>query len=286
MKIALSASATLLLCLLLSVAGVAGAEDIPLQRCDRLPVVQVRIGSSDFLFLVDTAATSMLNLKSFPHGDATHISVSSWTGTVDAKAQNIAIPELIVGLHHVHNLRLAAVDLSQIGRACGRQIDGIVGVDLLGQLGATVDIRNQTAHLADTRSEEARIAELHEQLASCEDAFNRADEEQFAECLAPHVVVFTAGGDFYGREASMEYYHKRYFTHSPPAHLLSTARAHHAIGDAIWVEYDMRIILGKQVINTRGTALCEKSAGRWRIVHMNHSAPPPDSVQAKSAANE
>ncbi len=256
MKIALSAPTSLLLFLLLSVAGMARAEDIPLQRCDRLPVVQVRIGSSDFLFLVDTGATSMLNLKSFPHGDATHVSVSSWTGTVDAKAQNILIPELIVGLHHVHNLRLPAVDLSQIGRACGRQIDGIVGVDLLGQLGATVDIKNQTAHLADTRSEEARIAELHEQLASCEEAFNRADEKQFQECLAPHVVVFTA-----------------------------TARAHHAIGDAIWVEYDMRIMLGTQVINARGTALCEKSGGRWRIVHMNHSAPPPDSTQAKSAAS-
>ena len=65
--------------------------------------------------------------------------------------------------------------------------------------------------------------------------------------------------------------------------LLTTARAHHAIGDAIWVEYDMRIVLGSQIINARGTALCEKSGGRWRIVHMNHSAPPTDHVEAKSA---
>lgn len=262
--------------------AVSTAEDIPLQKCDRLPVVQVRIAGTEFLFLVDTGATSMLNLKSFPHGDSTSISVTSWSGTVEAKAQSILLNELVVGLHHVHNLRLPAVDLSQIGRACGRQIDGIIGVDLLSQLGATVDIKNQIAHLADTRPEEARIAELQEQLARCEEAFNRADEKEFVECLAPHVVVFSAAGDFYGREASMEYYRKRYFSHNPPARLMTTARAHHAIGDAIWVEYDMRIIVGTQVINTRGTALCEKSGGRWRIVHMNHSAPPPDSVQAKS----
>lgn len=286
MTVRLLTHASLLWFVIGAAVGLAGAEDISLQRCDRLPVVQVRIGSSDFLFLVDTGATSMLNLKSFPHGDATHVSVTSWTGTVETRAQSIVIPEFIIGLHHVHNLKLPAVDLSQIGRACGRQIDGIVGVDLLAQLGATVDIKNQIAHLADSRSEETRIAELHEQLALCEDAFNRADERQFAECLAPHVVVFTAAGDYYGREASMQYYHKRYFTHSPPAHLLTTARAHHAIGDAIWVEYDMRIILGSQIINARGTALCEKSGGRWRIVHMNHSAPPPDSIQAQSGPNK
>ena len=283
MKSAGFASVFLLLLTMLFASTAITAEDIPLQRCDRLPVVQVRIGNSDFLFLVDTGATSMLNLKSFPHGDTTHVSVSSWTGTVEARAQNVSIAELIIGLHHVHNLKLPAVDLSEIGRACGRQLDGIVGVDLLSQLGATVDIKNQIAHLADTHSDEARIAELHEQLASCEEAFNRGDEKQFAECLAPHVVVFSSGGDFYGREASMEYYHKRYFTHNPPARLLTTARAHHAIGDAIWVEYDMRIVLGSQVINARGTALCEKSGGRWRIVHMNHSAPPPDHVEAKVA---
>jgi ketosteroid isomerase-like protein len=286
MKSGYFVAASFFLLALASGWSTAIAEDIPLQRCDRLPVVQVKIANNDFLFLVDTGATSMLNLKSFPHGAATHVSVSSWTGTVEATAQNIVIPELIVGLHHVHNLKLPAVDLSQIGNACGRRIDGIVGVDLLSQLGATVDIKNQIAHLADTRPEATRIAELQEQLAQCEEAFNRADEKQFSECLAPHVVVFSAAGDYYGRDASMEYYRKRYFSHNPPAHLLTTARAHHAIGDAIWVEYDMRIVVGSQVIQTRGTALCEKSDGRWRIVHMNHSAPPPDSTQAKAAVSE
>ena len=38
------------------------SEEIPLERCDRLPVVRVSIGKSELRFLVDTAATTMLNL--------------------------------------------------------------------------------------------------------------------------------------------------------------------------------------------------------------------------------
>jgi len=40
-----------------------GAE-VPLEHCDKLPVVKVKIGGADVRFLVDTAATSMLNIKS------------------------------------------------------------------------------------------------------------------------------------------------------------------------------------------------------------------------------
>jgi hypothetical protein len=59
-------------------------------------------------------------------------------------------------------------------------------------------------------------------------------------------------------------------------------RAHHLIGDAVWVEYDLKIVLGQQVITARGTALCRKDRERWRIVHMNHSSPPPQEFQAQT----
>lgn len=271
---------SLLLIAMLSPAA-AFAEDIPLQTCDRLPVVDVTVSSLHYLFLVDTAATSMLNMASFSHGDPRKLSVTSWTGTTETKAQEITLAELILGDHHFKSLKLPAIDLSSIGRACGRRIDGILGIDLLSLLHATVDLNSKTAHLSlETRDSDARAAELHQQLVGCEEAFNRADEAAFAECLAPAVVVFTAYGDYYGRDASMEYYRRRYFRHDPPAHLSITPRAHHAIGDAIWVEYDLRITMGEQVILARGTALCEKSEGRWRIVHMNHSSPPPASFEA------
>ena len=271
-----------LLLLLLSAQSNALIEDVPLENCDRLPVVEVTVSGTHFLFLVDTAATSMLNVNSFSHGDQRTIEVTSWSGTTQARAQEITLGDLGVGEHHFKMIKLPAIDLSSIGRACGKRIDGILGVDLLSTLGATVDLKSRTAHLSmEDTTADARVNELHRQLSGCEAAFNRADEQAFAECFAPAVVVFTAGGDFYGRDASIEYYRRRYFHHDPPAHLSITPRAHHAIGDAMWMEYDLRITLGQQLISARGTALCEKIEGRWRIVHMNHSSPPPSDVEAK-----
>jgi SnoaL-like domain/Aspartyl protease len=269
------------LCLLPS--AMALGEDIPLESCDRLPAVRVSISGRSFLFLVDTAATSMLNLKSFAQGDSRRIAVTSWSGTVETHARQITVRDFSVGRHRISSLNLPAIDLSSIGSACGRRIDGILGVDLLSRLGATVDLKNRTAHL-DSQPDDAntRIAELQNRLAACEQAFNNADEPVFADCLDPQIVLFAAGGDFYGREAAMEYYRKRYFRHQPRAFLTITPRGAHVIGDAIWVEYDLRIVMGQQIIVARGTALCEKSAGQWRIVHMNHSAPPPASFQAKN----
>jgi SnoaL-like protein len=260
----------------LMATGAACAEDVPLETCDRLPVLHVSVSGRKALFLVDTAATSMLNLKSFTRGDRHRIFVTSWSGTVETNAQSIMLDDLAIGEHHLKDLKLPALDLSSIGEACGRRIDGILGVDLLRRLGATLDLKNQTAHLSyNGKDDQAAVAELHQQLSACEQAFNRADQAIFADCLSPGIVLFAAGGDFYGREAAMNYYRKRYFQQSPPARLAITPRGHHPIGDAMWMEYDMRIEVRDQVIVVRGTALCEKTEGKWRIVHMNHSAPPP-----------
>jgi len=75
------------------------------------------------------------------HGDPRNLSVTSWSGTVETKAQDITLADFVIGQHHLKNLRLPAVDLSAIGHACGKRIDGVLGVDLLARLGATVDIK-------------------------------------------------------------------------------------------------------------------------------------------------
>ncbi len=258
------------------------AEEVHLDSCDGLPVVEVTVAGAKLRFLVDTAATSMLNSKSFAHGDSRKLSVTSWSGTVETKSRQVTLPELLIGDHRLKDLRLPAVDLSPIGQACGKRIDGILGVDLLSRLGATVDLKNHTAQFVpDTKSIEAVVAELHQQLTGCEEAFNRADESALADCLDPQIVTFTVAGDFYGRDATLVYYRKAYFQQSPPAQLSMVQRAHHLIGDAVWVEYDLKIVLHQQqVINARGTALCRKSNGKWRIVHMNHSSPPATELQA------
>lgn len=266
--------ALLPLLFLLSTTSEGFAEEIALESCDHLPVVQVKVSGVKYLFLVDTAATSMLNLKSFFHGDARNIAVTSWNGTVRASAQEVILADLTIGQHHFKNLKLPAVDLSAIGHACGRVISGILGIDLLGTLGATVELKEHAARLlleAESDGRPANVAELQAQLQDCEEAFNRADERAFSECLDPEVVIFTVAGDYYGRDAAMQYYRGRYFQQNPPPRLSIIPRAHHALGEAIWVEYDLRIVQGQQEVLARGTALCQKKNGKWRIAHMNHS---------------
>ena len=242
----------------------------------------VSVSGTKFLFLVDTAATSILNLKSFAHGDPRHLAVSSWTGTTEIEGQEVVLGDLAVGRQHLKSIRLHAVDLSQIGRTCGRRIDGILGIDLLAKLGATVDLKNHVAHLPpDADETQARLAELHQQLQACEQAFNRADEAAFADCLDRQIVVFTFSGDYYGRDATMEYYRNNYFHRQPPAQLAVTPRADHLIGDAIWLEYDFEIKLLERTVNARGTAFFQKQEGKWRIVHMNHSNPIDPALQVQ-----
>ncbi|HKD78835.1 MAG TPA: nuclear transport factor 2 family protein [Candidatus Angelobacter sp.] len=278
-----SLAPSLFLLLLVVFAPSVLAEEVHLDSCDGLPVAQVSVSGAKFRFLVDTGATSMLNSKSFSHGDSRKVSVTSWSGTVEARSHEVALAELVIGEHRLTGLHLPAVDLSAIGHACGKRIDGILGVDLLSRLGATLDLKNHTAELVpDSKTQEATVAELEQQLMECQETFNRADESAFAECLDPQIVTFTIGGDFYGRDAVMAYYRKKYFQVQPHAFLTMVPRAHHLIGDAVWVEYDLKIVVQQQIITARGTALCRKSAGRWRIVHMNHSSPPPAPLQVET----
>jgi hypothetical protein len=273
---------TTLLLLFITASVLARAEDVPLESCDRLPVVQVSASGTRLLFLVDTGATSMLNTKSFAHGSARRVAVTSWSGTVTAKAQEISLDELSIGEHQLKDLRLPAIDLSAIGKACGRRIDGILGVDLLSRLGATVDLKHKTAHL-DTEEKGAptRLAKLRRQLAACEEAFNRLDQSVLIDCMDPQIVIFTSAGIYYGRDAAAEYYRRLRLQPSALPHLSITPRGDFLVGDAVWVEYDLRMDVAGQAFLAHGAALCHNTGGKWRILHMSISDPTPNAIQAK-----
>ncbi len=270
-----------LLGLSLALANVVSGEEIPLTSCDGLPVVQVSMGRMKFFFLLDTAANSVLNLKSFPHGDAQRITVTSWSGASETPGQVVTINDLLIGEHHLRNLTLAAVDLSAIGRACGRQLDGILGIDVLRGLGAVVNLKERVAQLP-SNNERAQAAELDERLTTCAQAFNRADESVFSDCFDPNVVLFTEFGDFYGRKAATKLYRQVYHIDRSVRQLVITFRAHHLLGDAIWVDYDVRASMEQPTVVSRGSMLCEKRDGKWRIVHLNSSVPPSDATALAS----
>ena len=97
---------TALLLLVITASPFVHSEEIPLETCDRLPVMWVSVSGTKFLFLVDTAATSILNLKSFAHGDPRHLAVSSWTGTTEIEGQEVILGDLAVGRQHLKSVRL------------------------------------------------------------------------------------------------------------------------------------------------------------------------------------
>jgi ketosteroid isomerase-like protein/predicted aspartyl protease len=249
------------------------AQEIPLKHCDALPVVEVGVGDQPMLFLVDTAATSMLNLNSFTSGKAQGTRVTSWTGTLATSGRQVTLDEVTVGNTKLVKLEMLAIDLSAIGKACGRKIDGVLGMDLLAKLGATIDMKRQLMHVA-TASEvrgHAAAAEMMGEMHRCLDAFNESDEKTFAECLDPKIVLFTAGAELYGREQTLGYFRERYFHQKPAARLEITESAFHPIGDAIWYEYEFAIESTRGVLRGRGMAMCRKSEGRWRMASMHHS---------------
>src|SRR5215831_21415552 len=105
-------------------------DAIPIERCDRLPVVTMKVAGENLRFLLDTAATTILNLKSFTSGESGQIHIYSWSGSAATSAREVFLPQVELGTNKLRDLKLPAIDLSPIGKACGGQIDGILGVDL------------------------------------------------------------------------------------------------------------------------------------------------------------
>ena len=250
------------------------AADIRIEKCDRLPVIQLIAAGQQKRFLLDTAATSILNLGSFSSQNSRDISITSWRGTVGTSAREVTITELVVATHRLRNLRLPAIDLSPISQACGKQIDGIFGADMIEATGITVDLKRQIASLpVSEESEDSQIREVKRDLDGCVAAFNRADTGAFGSCLDPHIALFTSKGEFYGREQVLEYFRARYFNVIPAPSLEVSSRAFHLVGDAAWYDYDFTIKLPQETVQARGMAMCRKVDGHWRVVNMHHSAP-------------
>ena len=268
-----------LLVLTLLMADSISAEEIDIVKCDVLPVVEVRVAGLKFHFLVDTAATSFLNIRSFAVGEAKALDVTSWSGTTEAKAKRVTIDDLSLGDHHLRNLVLPAVDLSGIGRACGRQIDGILGIDLLLKLGAVVDLRDHALRLRiGAETTESRVQQLSERILGCKEAFNRGDETAVSDCLDQEVVIFSAAGDFHGRAGLTEFW--RRIGPSARPEISVNPNLYHVLGEVIWIEYESWAKIGEKKVRFQGTALWSNADGKWRIALVTLAPSPDDAIAA------
>src|SRR5260370_14683463 len=67
-------------------------DEIPIERCDRLPVVTMKVAGENRRFLLDTGATTILNLKSFTSGESGQIQIYSWVGRATTLAPDGFLP--------------------------------------------------------------------------------------------------------------------------------------------------------------------------------------------------
>jgi ketosteroid isomerase-like protein len=252
----------------------SNTTEIPLQRCDRLPIVILRADNTDKRFLVDTAATSLLNKKSFPRGHNRAVRIQSWNETTALKAQEVLIGELSLGNHTLQGVRLPAIDLSAIAKACGGTVDGILGVDLLEQLGVTIDLKRSVASLGITPPNSAEaflIADMDKAMHSCSEAFNNKDADKLASCFDPDFVLSSPSGELRGRDEATNHFQQKYFGTTPDVHLSLTMSEQRAVGDVVWSLYDYKIESLSIHAAGRGMMLCRRSDNRWYIVSMLES---------------
>jgi hypothetical protein len=219
------------------------------------------------LFLVDTAATSLLNLQSFFNGDSREVEISSYRGRASTRGREVSPPEMTIGSYHLVGVKMMAIDLSALGAGCGRRIDGILGADLLERMGATIDFKRQVVHFmtADERQSEELIAEASRDVERCLHALKAGDEKELKECLDLDITVFGATSSVYSKEQALAWLeeHLRPGMRSGLDEVRLRAESFHAIGEAMWFEYDFTA--GNDSFRRHGTAMCRKVNGRWRI---------------------
>jgi ketosteroid isomerase-like protein len=249
-------------------------SEIQLQRCDRLPVAILQVDKADKRFLVDTAATSMLNQKSFASGRYKEVHIQSWNETTSLSAREVILSELDLGNHHLRNIRLPAIDLSAIAKACGGPIDGILGVDLLERFDVTIDLNRSVFRFGippPNSSEQSVITDMERAMHSCSEAFNNADAEKLSSCLDRDFVMSSPEGEYRGRDEATNYFRQRYFNSSPHAHLSMTINDQRAVGDVVWSSYDYTFESPSLHSEGRGMMICRKSESHWYILSMHES---------------
>jgi ketosteroid isomerase-like protein len=252
----------------------ANGTEIPLQRCDRLPVAILQVDKADKRFLIDTAATSILNEKSFTSGRTKEVHVQSWNETTALKAREVSIGELTLSSHRLRGVRLPAIDLTVIAKACGSPLDGILGVDLLEQLGVTIDLKRSVARLGvapPSVAESSLIADMERAMHSCSEAFNNADAQRLSLCFDPNFILSSPSGELRGRDQATNHFQKQYFGRTPHVHLSMSMNDQRAVGDVVWSLYDYTIESPSVHTTGRGMMLCRKFENHWYILSMHES---------------
>ena len=247
-------------------------QQIELQRCDSLPIIKARVNGKEMPFLLDTAATSFVNQKSFGSVDSHAISVSSWTGTTALNAPQVFIAELAVGSRAIRNIRVPAIDLGRISAACGHPVEGILGADLIQKLGLTIDLSRHVGLLdAGPVDVRGKYDEMEKSMANCNEAFNTGDAARLEKCFDVDVVLYSSAAEVHGRARVIEYLKERYLRFAPAITFQMKPREVQLFGEALWYSYDLEIVSPQENVHGHGTAICQHTKDGWQIMVMHNS---------------
>jgi ketosteroid isomerase-like protein len=148
-------------------------------------------------------------------------------------------------------------------------------VDLLDQMGMTIDLKRRVAVLApaiDPRDSADTFAEVEGDMGACDIAFNHGDVIAMEDCFDPEIVFFTQHGEYRGREEVMRYLSQRYFKFAPKLHYDASPHDVRIFGDVLWYSYDFWIDTPEEHRTGHGMTMCRKDAGgRWRILNVHNS---------------
>jgi hypothetical protein len=259
------------------------AQGIPIEHCDGLPVMKVRAAGVEKRFLVDTAANSILDSRSFSGGEWKHVEISSWKGADTAQAREITLTELEIGGRSVHNLKLRAIDLSGIAKTCGGKIDGILGFDLMEKMGITIDLKRKMAQIEDSPDMlRVRLNEMESAMHGCSAAFGLGNVAELAECFDPEIILYTHGGEFHGKKQVMDYLQGEYLKYAPNVNYTERMKEARLFGDVLWYTYDYSLETPRERQTGHGMAMCRRSGPRWRIINMHNSLLPQGEPSAKA----
>jgi hypothetical protein len=259
-----------------SFAQSSTVDEIPIERCDVLPVVVAKVAGKDMRFLLDTAATSIMNVQSFSGGVPKDIHVSSWSGSAATSAREVSIPEMLLGKHKLTDVKLPAIDLSPIGKACDGRIDGILGVDLLDKMGVTIDLKRRIASFESPKPDaHTQYDAMEKAMQHCSAAFNMGNAAELTDCFDPEIVLYTPSGEYRGRQQVMEYLKNTYLKFAPKLDYRSQMHDVQVFGDALWYSYDYSIDVPGKLVQGHGMAMCRRLNGEWRILNMHNSAVDP-----------
>ena len=260
-------------------------QQIELQRCDSLPIIKVRVNGREAPFLLDTGATSFVDEKSFGSANSRAISVSSWTGTTALNAPEVMISELSVGERTVRNVRLPAISLERIGKACGHPLEGILGADLIQKLGLTIDLGRHLGLLdAGPVDVRGKYQDMEKSMSNCSTAFSSGDASRLEQCFDRDIVLYTGSSELHGRDKVIQFLKDRYLRFAPAVKFEMKTHEVQLFGDALWYYYELNIDLPEEHLRGHGTAICQHTHDGWQIMVMHNSFDEHSTSERPSAA--